>query len=153
MVMMITSTFTFSQHIGGVYIGLSPDSTIELCESLGYEFIEQDNVKLKFIAPNNNLMYDFDVELNMYFSPESKTVWFGTITYTNDNKREVKKEFLNMFKTLKQTLGKPYKVRRKEIDWDNGHAIISIERGDGYFKYTVISTGAFNKVLNEYAYE
>jgi len=150
MVMMITST-TFSQHIGKAYIGLSLDETIKQCKEVGYELVVKDDDYAKFLIPNNNELYDLDIRLIMYASPKSKTVWFGTMTFDANNKKEAKLTFLSIAKSIKEKLGDAYEKRRKCFKWDVGHAFVIVERDKNFrVKYTVISPGRFNKIESEY---
>jgi len=149
-VMMITSTFTFSQHIGKVYIGNSMEKTIEQCNELGYELVTKDKDYLKFFVPNNNETYDFDITLLLFASPESKTIWFGVMTFDTENKKEKKMLFRSMSSLLEGKHGNPYQKRRKSIKWDTGHSFVYIENTKKGVKYTVISTGSFFKVEGEY---
>lgn len=149
MVMMITST-TFSQHIGKAYIGLSLDETIEQCKKEGYEFIEKGTDYAKFLVPNNGEVYDFDIRLTMFASPDTKTVWFGTMTFNTNNKQEAKLTFLDIVKLTRRKLGSPYKKSRKDFKWDVGNSLIYVEREKLKVKYTVISAGTYSKIESEY---
>lgn len=148
MVMMITSTFTFSQKIGKVQIGLPLDETIEQCKSAKYELVDQKEEFVKFLIPNCDGEYDLDTRLMLFASPKSKIVWFGVMTLEAMNKKEAKLTFLSMIRTM-QKKAVPYKKRRNSMKWDMGSSVVYIERDGLTVKCTVINTQAFSKVKEE----
>jgi hypothetical protein len=149
-VLMITSTTTFAQHIGKAYIGLSLDETIEQCMSVGYEFVEKGDDCATFLIPNNIHEYDVDVTLVMYASPATKTVWFGIMKFSANSKKEAKATFFSVNRAITEKFGNPDKKRRKVFSWTTGYSIIDVQLERTRVSYTVISTGAFNKIESEY---
>jgi hypothetical protein len=149
-VMMITSTFTFSQDISKNYLGKSLNRNISHYKSLNYQFVEEDSFYAKFFVPNNNETYDFDITLLLFASPESKTVWFGIMTFDTENKKEKKTKFSSMVKEMKKIYGKPYKKNRKVVKWDVNGYLVYVENLKSGVKYTVINTETFFKVEGEF---
>lgn len=142
-VLMITSTTTFSQKIGKAYIGLSLDETVEQCKSIGHVLIDRGDDYAKFVTTDN-------MKLVMFASPKSKTVWFGVLSFGEGSKSHIKETFLTTYKLVKEAYGEPYMKRRKVMRWDVGASYVYIEKTKINVKYTVINSAAFHKIESEY---
>jgi len=150
LVMMITSTFTFSQQINKNYLGRSLSKNISHYKSLNYEFVKEESFYAKFLVPNNNETYDFDINLILFASPESKTVWFGVMTFDTENKKEKKAKFSSMMEEMKEKYGKPYEKRRKVVKWEVNGYLVYVENLKSGVKYTLIDQHAYSKISSEY---
>ena len=144
LVMMITSTTTFSQKIMKAHLGLSLDETVEQCKSVGYVLVDKGVDYAKFFLPSDGM------NLVMFSSPKSKIVWFGVIAFGEGDRKYIKNTFLATYKVIKDVHGKPYEKKRKLMRWDTGPTYIYIERGKKNVKYSVVSTSAFYQVESEY---
>jgi len=146
-IILITSyQFSSAQFIEQVYIGESLEKTIELGKERGHEYLETKGDVASFCVVSQL----GTARLNVFASPESKTVWFGTSNYGSESRQKNKEKFEKIEQIFKEKYGDPYKIKRKEISWDNGHAYIILERKKKYVQYSVISTGAFHKTMNEF---
>ena len=151
MVMMITSTtFTFSQYVGKVFIGNSIEKTIDQCISLGYDFVEKKDDVIIFSTSTNNEISDVDARITFFASPKSKTVWFASVDLQYETKRDLKKKFLKMFRHLKDKHGNPNSVVRNRITWDDGYSFVYIEKSKNKLEYVVASTKAFADTFSEF---
>jgi hypothetical protein len=145
-IMIISYQFSSAQFIEQVYIGESLEKTIKLGKERGHEYLETKGDVASFCVVSQLGI----ARLNIFASPESKTVWFGTSNYSSENRQKNKEKFEKIEQIFKEKYGEPYKIKRKEISWDNGHAYIILKRKKNYVQYSVVSTGAFHKTMNEF---
>jgi hypothetical protein len=145
-ILIVFYQFTSAQFIEQVYIGESLEKTIELGKERGHEYLETKGDIASFCV----VSHLGTARLNVFASPESKTVWFGTSNYITESKQENIDKFEKIKQMINEKYGDPYQIKRKEISWDNGHAFIILKKKKKYVQYSVVSTGAFHKTMNEF---
>jgi hypothetical protein len=136
----------FAQFIEEVYIGESLEKTIELAKKRGHEFLETKGDVASFCVVSQM----GTARLNVFASPESKTVWFGKSYYGSENRQKNNEKFEKIKQICYKKFGDPYNSKKKTISWDNGYYLVDLVKKKTHVEYTVISTGAFNKTKDEY---
>jgi hypothetical protein len=146
------STFIFttssrSQHLEGIYIGRHLDQTVEQARQKEYKLKRLSDQYAEFQMKQNGE----EKTAKLYASPQSKTVWFGTVSFCENRSRSgIKRDFRNMSQAFRLKYGTPCKIRKKEIVWDNGYEFVILEQNKDHLLHTLVSTSAFCKTTSEY---